>query len=119
MGEFLNHLREGLQQICPSFLHVPPQTPYPYITLEAEQILKGLPWGPSMVMVRIKIWSRYAGTQEILKLAKAVESFLQTYHPLTFHISLKLVESGLILLSDGQTRIHEFRLKTRLSGGLS
>lgn len=117
MGEFLSHLRIGLNQICPTFLQVPSQTPYPYITLEAEQILRGLPWGPYMVMVTVKIWSRYSGTQEILKFSKAIEIFLQDYDPSTFKVGLKILESTLVLLTDGQTRVHTFRLKARLSGG--
>jgi hypothetical protein len=114
MGEFLNYLTTGLTHICPAFTQVPPQTVYPYITLEVEQKLQGLPWGPFMVIVSVKIWSRYAGTQEILKLAKAVEEFLSTQ---TFKGSLKLLESTLVLLNDSQTRVHSFRLKARLSGG--
>lgn len=116
MGQFLKNLAVALDQFCPTFTQVPYQTPYPYITLEAEQILQGLPWGPSMMMLNIKIWSRYAGIQEILKIAKSVEAFLNTYHSPSLQVSLKLLESTLVLLKDGQTRIHCFRLKVRLSG---
>lgn len=117
MGEFLKKLSEGLNRICPTFTQVPFQTPYPYITLEAEQILQGLPWGPCMVILTVKIWSRYTGTQEILRFAKDVEAFLQTYGGPAFEVSLKILESSLVLLKDGQTRVHCFRLKARLPGG--
>ncbi|MBA3814626.1 MAG: hypothetical protein H0X26_09160 [Alphaproteobacteria bacterium] len=113
MGEFLKKLMTGLNQICPTFTQTPPQTPYPYITLEVEQKLSGLPWGPFMVIVTAKIWSRYPGTQEILKLAKEAEGFL---HARSFETSLKLLESTLVLLNDGQTRVHSFRLKARVMG---
>ena len=62
-----------------------------------------------MVTLTLKIWSRYAGTHEILKLAKEVEGFLQVCE-----ISLKILESTLVLLEDGQTRVHSFRLKARV-----
>lgn len=114
MGRFLKNLAESLDQFCPTFTQVPPQTPYPYITIEAEQMLQGVPWGPSMVILSVKIWSRYAGTQEILKLAKNVEDFLNTYHSPSLQVSLRILESTLVLLKDGQTRIHCFRLKVRL-----
>lgn len=111
MGEFLKNLTMGLNHICPTFIQTPFQTPYPYITLEAEQKLQGLPWGPSMVIVTVKIWSRYGGTQEILTLAKGVEEFL---YEQSFKTSLKILESALSLLTDGQTRVHSFRLKARI-----
>jgi len=111
MGEFLNKMRVALNQICPTFTQTPLQTPYPYITLDVEQKLQGLPWGPLMVVVAVKIWSRYAGTHEILKLAKGVEGFLYEY---SFETSLKILESSLVLLKDGQTRVHSFRLKARI-----
>lgn len=116
MGELLKKLLTGLSHICPAFMQVPSQTAYPYITLEADNILQGLPWGPSMVMLNIKIWSRYAGTQEILKFAREVEGFL---YEQSFDVSLKILESTLVLLNDGQTRVHCFRLKARVSGGSS
>jgi hypothetical protein len=114
MGEFFKKMTLALSQICPTFTQVLPQTPYPYITLEAEQTLQGIPWGPSMVILRVKIWSRYRGTQEILRLAKEVEKFLYAG---TFYVSLKILESTLVFLDDGQTRIHCFRLKARILGG--
>ena len=117
MGEFLKNLAGELNQLCPTFTQVPQHTPYPYITLEGEQILQGVPWGPSMMILSLKIWSRYAGTQEILKIAKNVEEFLNAYCPPALQVSLKILESSLLLLKDGQTRIHCFRLKARISGG--
>lgn len=116
MGEFLKNLAKELGQLCPTFTQVPHPTPYPYITLEAEQILQGAPWGASMAIVNLKIWSRYAGTQEILRIAKNVEEFLNGPKIPSLQISLKLLESSLLLLQDGQTRIHCFRLKARLPG---
>lgn len=105
-----------LAQFCQTFTQVPPYTPYPYITLEAEQVLQGLPWGPSVVIVVLKIWSRYPGTQEILKMAKKVEEFLNDHLLSAFPISLKILESALVSLKDGQTRVHHFRLKVRIPG---
>lgn len=112
MGEFLNTLRTGLSEICPTYTHVPPGTPYPYITIEAEQTLQGLPWGPLMAIVTVKIWSRYTGMKEILKLAKDVEDYL---YEQSFTTSLKILESTLTLLDDGQTRVHGFRMKARIT----
>ena len=111
MGELLKKLTTELGRICPTFTQVPLQTAYPYISLEPEQNLQGLPWGPSMVILNVKIWSRYAGTQEILRFAKEVEEFL---YEQSFEISLKILESTLVLLEDGQTRVHCFRLKARV-----
>jgi hypothetical protein len=117
MGELLMTLSTTLGQVCPTFLQVPSHTAYPYITLEPEQSLQGLPWGPRMVIISVKIWSRYAGTQEILKLAREAEAYLQGYHPQAG--SLKILESTLTLLKDGQTRVHTFRIKVRLLRGSS
>ncbi len=111
MGELLKKLTAGLAHICPTFTQTPPQTPYPYITLQADNVLQGLPWGPSMVTLSVKIWSRYRGTQEILKFAKEVEEFL---YEESFEIRLKILESTLVLLNDGVTRVHSFRLKARV-----
>lgn len=112
MGEFLNTLRAGLTEICPAYTHVPSGVPYPYITLEAEHTLQGLPWGPLMAVVMVKIWSRYEGMKEILKLADDVEGYL---YKQSFTTSLKILESSLVLLNDGQTRVHTLRLKARLT----
>lgn len=114
MGQLLKTLAGELNQFCPTFTQVPQHTPYPYITLEAEQVLQGVPWGPSMMILSLKIWSRYAGTHEILRLAKNVEAFLNSSQfP---QASLKILESSLLLLKDGQTRLHCFRLKARITG---
>lgn len=119
MREFLKDLATTLGQVAPSFLHLPPKTNYPYITIELEQNLQGLPWGPRIVILTIKIWSRYAGTQEILKLAKGVENLLEGYTPQDFKVSLKILEGTLKLLTDGQTRVYTCRLKARLTGAPS
>lgn len=112
MRELLLNLSSLLSAVIPTYVHVPQKTPYPYITLEPDLVLLGLPWGPRVVTFSIKIWSRYAGTIEILRLAKDVETILQNYS----HNSIKIRESSLELLKDGQTRLHTFKVKTRLLG---
>lgn len=114
MRKFISDLRKSLSQVCPAFLHVPPQTPTPYVTLEVEQSLQGLPWGPRVVKLNVKVWSQYKGTQEVLKLAKSVEEHLHTYSSSALGISLKLLESTLVFLPDTQTRVHTFRVHARL-----
>jgi len=116
MRELLADLATTLGQVGPAFLQVPPNTAYPYISLEPNQRLQGLPGGPLVLTLSIKIWSRYAGTQEVLKLAKGVEDILQAYAPQTVKVCLKILESTLMLLTDGQTRVYTFRLKARLRG---
>lgn len=115
MNELLWDLTQSLARICPAFLQVPPQTPYPYITVEPETVLQGMPWGPTMVTLTVKIWSCYAGTSEILGLVKGVDGVLQAYVSETLEVSLKVMESTLNFLNDCQTRVHTFRLKARLS----
>jgi hypothetical protein len=112
MRELLMHLSRPLAEIVPTYIHVPLKTPYPYITLEPDLVLLGLPWGPRIATFSVKIWSRYAGTIEILKLAKQVETIILSYG----NNGLKIRESHLELLKDGQTRLHTFKLKTRLPG---
>jgi len=116
MHEFLSDFRQTLNHVCATFLQVPPQTSYPYITLEPNLVLKGLPWGPTMVTLNVKIWSRYAGTHEIVMFSRRVEQIILTYVPKTLKVSLKIVKSALELLNDGQTRVHTFRLKVRIAG---
>ena len=112
MREILLNLSRSLANVIPTYVHVPQKTPYPYITLEPELVLVGLPWGPRIATFSVKIWSRYAGTIEILKLAKDVEALILSFEPNT----LKIRESQLELLKDGQTRLHTFKLKTRIPG---
>lgn len=114
MRNLLIDLRTSLGEVCPTFLHVPTKSTYPYITIEPGQSLHGLPWGSTILTLTIKIWSCYTGTREILKLSKCVETRLQKYTPNSFEVSLKMLESTLVLLSDGKTRVHSFRLKARL-----
>ena len=116
MRELLTDLMTTLHQVCPTFLQVKPHTAYPYVTIEPQQMLQGFPRGPCIVTLVIKISSRYAGTREILKLAQRIESLLQGYSPPTFKVSLKVLKSSLVLLADGQTRIHTFLVKARLKG---
>ncbi len=116
MREFLTNLMTTLHQVCPTFLQVKPHTAYPYITIEPQQMLQGLPGGPCIVTLAIKISSRYAGTREILKLAKRIESLLHGYSPASIKVSLKILKSSLVLLADEQTRVHTFLLKARLKG---
>jgi hypothetical protein len=112
MGKFLYDLSESLTPVCQTFIHVPEKTSYPYITLEPEHTLTGIPWGPKMVVLSIKIWSRHIGTMEILKLARSVEEQIQTFPK----ASLKIRESHLQVLKDGQTRVHTFKVKARVRG---
>ena len=112
MRELLLDLLSLFTNVCPTFITVPSKTAYPYITLEPELVLLGLPWGPQVVTFSVKVWSRYAGTHEILKLAKAAEDLIQNYEK----VSLKIRESSLVLLKDGQTRLHTFQLKALLKG---
>jgi hypothetical protein len=110
MRKFCSDLTKALSRICPAFLQVPPEAPYPYITVEPQTSLQGLPWGPTLATLKVKIWSRYAGTQEILKMARKAEQI--------FYIqqqgSLKIMQSALTLLTDKQTRVHTFSLKARI-----
>ncbi|MBI2707868.1 MAG: hypothetical protein HYX35_06135 [Proteobacteria bacterium] len=110
MRELFLDLTKTLEQVCPVFQHVPPESPYPYMTLEPLHSLQGLPWGPTLVTFTLKIWSQYAGTKEILKLAKTVEEMLHTYQV----GSLKVMKSGLSLLRDRETRVHTFSIKARI-----
>jgi len=110
MRELFLDLTKLLGQVCPVFQHVPSEALYPYMTLEPLNSLQGLPWGPTFVTFTVKIWSRYAGTKEILKLAKVVESLLYTYQK----GSLKVMKSGLSLLKDGDIRVHTFSVKARI-----
>lgn len=114
MREILINLQKKLNHICPSFIQVPPNTPYPYITLEPGQILQGLPWGPSIALINVKIWSNYKGTREILKLARGVDTLLGGYVSPLAHGSLKVLDSSLMLFKDETTRVHTFRLKMLL-----
>lgn len=111
MRKLLWTLTRSLSHICPAFLHVPMNIPYPYITLEPEQTLKGVPWGPSILCLSVKVWSRYTGTQEVLSLANNVDEFFREFNPESFDLNLNIKESKLILLSDGQTRLYNLRLK--------
>lgn len=119
MGDFLKELSYSLSRVCPTFLQVPLHTPYPYITLEPEQHLQGYPRGTSIVILSLKIWSRYSGVQEILRLAKNVEELLHGYIPKPIKASLKIGESALVLFKDGQTRLHTFKIKARIRGEIS
>lgn len=113
MRKLLIDLRRALNEFCPTFLHVPFDVAYPHMTLEPRQNLKGLPWGPHILLLNLKIWSRYQGTREILKIAKKIEKALYAHIPKSLGISLKVTESSLSLLKDGQTRSHTFGLKIR------
>lgn len=110
MGEFFFDLIKALRQICPAFLHLPPDVAYPHITVEPTNSLTGLPWGPTVLNFSVKIWSHYAGTKEILKMAKNVEAALNTYQK----GSLKVMKSALSLLEDGKTRVHTFQVKAKI-----
>ncbi|HUX80523.1 MAG TPA: hypothetical protein VMW10_12390 [Alphaproteobacteria bacterium] len=119
MREFLIDLKANLEEICPTFLQVPPKTPYPYITLEPGHYMQGFPWGPLIVTLTIKIWSDYAGTKEILSLGRAVEKHLKRYTSTAFEVSLKIDKSSLLHMVDEQIRVHTIGLKARLRGDFS
>jgi len=112
MHKLLLDLKETLESICPTYIHLLPKTPYPYITIEPDVVLRGLPWGPCISIIFVKIWSRYLGTIEILNLAKEVEAILQNYRL----NSLTIQQSSLQLSRDEQTRVHTFKLKVRHMG---
>jgi hypothetical protein len=111
MRELVLDLTKILGTVCPTFHHVPQEVPYPHITLEPINSLYGLPWGPTIVTVTVKIWSRYAGTQEVLKLAKRVENIIYSYQK----GSIKLMESALFHLKEEAIRVHTFRLKVKVA----
>ncbi len=110
MGEFFFDLTKVLSKICPTFLTLPLEVEYPHITVEPTNSLTGLPWGPTVLNFRVKIWSRYIGTKEILKMAKNVEAALNAYK----RGSLKVMKSSLSFLEDGHTRVHTFQVKARI-----
>lgn len=111
MREFLLELRSALLPMSPTFLHVPQDVPYPHITLEPLSSLRGIPWGPLVLTFRLKIWSQYEGTREILEMIKNVEAFLGSYPK----GSLKVLKSALTLLTDKKTRVHVFSVKARIA----
>src|SRR4030095_2221995 len=101
MRDLLKDLSHNLQDICPVFLQLPlaeKDISYPYITIEPENFLQGLPWGPSIMTLFVKIWSRYTGTKEILILTKKVEKKLHSYTSATLNVSIKILTSALLLL---------------------
>jgi hypothetical protein len=110
MRDFILDLTKILTPLCPTFLHVPPETPYPHISIEPLQSLMGVPWGPTVITLAIKIWSQYAGTKEILNLAKEVERVLRHYNK----ANIKISESSLALSNDGTTRVHTIRIKAKV-----
>lgn len=116
MRDILTDLRSTLNEVCPTFLYVPSEPPYPYISIEPGQSLQGLPWGPHILIINIKIWSRYKGTREIVRIVKSIDHLLQRYTLKAVKVSLKVTESSLMLLKDEQTRLHTFRLKVRYRG---
>ncbi|EKE10377.1 MAG: hypothetical protein ACD_16C00043G0004 [uncultured bacterium] len=112
MRKLLNELRNDLSLICPTHIQRPEEVFFPHITLVPEQSLYGVPWGPRIACISIKLWSRYAGTLEILRLGYEVEQRLYAFSP----FSLKLMESSLHLLKDERTRLYKLRLKALLPG---
>lgn len=113
MRKVLNDMRKLLNEICPTFVQVPPDVPYPYITLEPEHSLIGLPKGPSILILNIRLWSQYKGTMEILKLTRKVEKMLLLRVPQSLKVALKILESSLLLQKDKETRTHTFSIKLR------
>lgn len=113
MRSFLTDLLQALNSFCPTFLHLPQDTPYPHITLEEISSLTGLPAGPLLLTFTLKIRSRYAGTKEILTLLHQVESILKNYPK----GSCKVMKSFLSLVPEGDTRIHTLHVKAKVSYG--
>lgn len=109
MHEIAVNLINTFTQVCPTFLSVPHPVPYPHMTVEPKSELKGMPRGPTVAIITLKIWSRYAGLREILLLKKEAESKMEAY-PLG---SIKLMDSILSLGEDKITHVHTFRLKVR------
>lgn len=116
MRKLLNDIRKMLNELCPTFVQTPDDVPYPYITLEPEQNLTGIPWGPSILVMKIRLWSQYKGTMEILKLTRKVEKMLLLKVPKSLKIALKILESSLVLQKDKETRTHTFFIKLRYHG---
>ena len=110
MGNFYFDLTNVLNKICPAFLSLPADVDYPHLTVEPANFLTGLPWGPTVLNFSVKICSRYAGTKEILKMARNVEEALCSYKI----GSLKVIKSSLSLLEDGETRVHTFQVKAKI-----
>lgn len=110
MRKLLKDLKDELGSICPTYIQRPEEISFPHITLVPEQTLCGVPWGPRIACLSIKLWSRYAGTLEILQLGKEVEQRIYNFSS----FSLKLTESSLLLLKDERTRLYKFRLKALL-----
>lgn len=113
MRKLINNIRKSLDELCPTFVQVPEDIPYPYITLEPENNLMGLPSGPSILVMKIRLWSQYKGTMEILKLTRKVEKMLLMKIPQSLKIALKIVESSLTLQKDKLTRTHTFSIRLR------
>ncbi len=113
MRNLLNKLRESLNALYPTYTQVPEDPHYPHIEIQIRQFLKGLPWGPHIMMVNLILLSRYKGTREILRMIKKVETALHLDIPKLLKSSLKIKESSMILSNDGETRIHTFGVKIR------
>jgi hypothetical protein len=110
MREFFTDLIHVLSPLCPTFLQLPPEVPYPHMTVEEITSLCGIPAGPTLLSFSLKIWSQYAGTKEILKTLHEVENLIITYQK----GRMKIMKSFLTLLSDGKTRVHTLHLKARV-----
>ena len=109
MHKFALDLMTTLTPVCPTFLAVPLDVPYPHITVEPQSCLTGVPKGPTVAIMCVKILSRYRGLREILLLKRDVDHILATY----LLGSIKIQESVLSLLDDKVTHVHTFRLRVK------
>jgi hypothetical protein len=110
MRKFLGDLIASLDPYCPTFLTLPPDVPYPHITLEGIRSLSALPLGPTALTFELKIWSRYAGPKEILIILKQIESLFHTHKKGQF----KIIKSFLAILPHEEKRVHTLHVKARI-----
>jgi hypothetical protein len=110
MREFFKDLINTLNLLFPTFLQLPPEVPFPHITVEKITSLYGIPSGPTVLSFSLKIWSQYPGTKEILKTLHDVEVFINSYQK----GQIKIMKSFLSTLPDGRTRVYTIHLKARV-----
>lgn len=75
LREFLMNSRDFSTKLSSIFTAVPPQTPYPYMTLEWENAVQKR--DRACVTVVLKIWSAYQGLKEIKELGGLLKKTLE------------------------------------------